>query len=78
MKTLAEIESCGKDMLIPADIADYIGADPQSIRLQARANPAALGFPGLDNFLNLLYIMVEATNSRKLAPTKCGLFNGFE
>lgn len=45
MKTLQEIENCGKDMLIPADIADYIGADPQSIRLQARANAAALGFP---------------------------------
>lgn len=45
MKTLEEIESCGKTMLIPADIADYIGADAQSIRLQARANPAALGFP---------------------------------
>jgi len=45
MKTLEEIEACGKAMLIPSDIADYIGADPQSIRLQARANAAALGFP---------------------------------
>ena len=45
MKTLAEIENCGKAMLIPADVAEYLGADPQSIRLQARANAAALGFP---------------------------------
>ena len=45
MKTLAEIENCGKTMLIPADVAEYLGADPQSIRLQARANAAALGFP---------------------------------
>lgn len=42
MKTLAEIENCGKAMLIPADVAEYLGADPQSIRLQARANAAAL------------------------------------
>ena len=42
MKTLAEIENCGKTMLIPADVAEYLGADPQSIRLQARANAAAL------------------------------------
>ena len=45
MKTLEEIESCGKQMLLPADIADYIGADAHSIRLQARANASALGFP---------------------------------
>ena len=32
-------------MLLPSDISDFIGADPQSIRLQARANAAALGFP---------------------------------
>lgn len=45
MKTLDEIERCGKDMLIPTDIADFLGADAHSIRLQARANAAALGFP---------------------------------
>lgn len=45
MKTLEEIEACGKPMLIPSDIADYIGSDAHSIRLQARANAAALGFP---------------------------------
>ena len=45
MRTLQEIEACGKEMLLPADIADYLGCDPQSIRLQARKDPAALGFP---------------------------------
>lgn len=45
MKTLNEIDSCGKNMLNPQDIAEFLGADPQSIRLAARANPAGLGFP---------------------------------
>lgn len=45
MKTLDEIEACGKQMLLPADVADFLGCDPQSIRLQARADAAALGFP---------------------------------
>ena len=45
MRTLEEIEACGKQMLLPTDIAEYIGADAHSIRLQARANAAALGFP---------------------------------
>lgn len=45
MKTLAEIENCGKDMLMPSDVAGFLGCDAHSIRLQARANPAALGFP---------------------------------
>lgn len=45
MKTLDEIEASGKNMLLPADVADFLGCDPQSIRLQARADAAALGFP---------------------------------
>ena len=45
MRTLDEIEASGKNMLLPADVADFLGCDPQSIRLQARANAAALGFP---------------------------------
>jgi hypothetical protein len=45
MKTLQEIENCGKDMLTPADIAPVFGCDAQSIRMQARANAGALGFP---------------------------------
>ena len=45
MKTLEEIERSGKNMLLPADVADYLGCDPQSIRLQARTDASALGFP---------------------------------
>lgn len=45
MKTLEEIESCGKPMLQVAEIAEFIGCDPQSIRVQARADASALGFP---------------------------------
>lgn len=45
MKTLEEIESCGKPMLRVAEIAEFIGCDPQSIRVQARTDASALGFP---------------------------------
>lgn len=45
MKTLEEIERCEKQMLTLADIAPVIGCDQHSIRLQARANASALGFP---------------------------------
>ena len=45
MKTLEEIEACGRPMLQVADIADFIGCDPQSIRVQARADASARGFP---------------------------------
>lgn len=45
MKTLQEIESCGKEMLSLADIAPVIGCDQHSIRLQAREDAKALGFP---------------------------------
>lgn len=45
MKTLEEIERCGLNMLQPADIAEFIGCDPQSIRVQAKADASALGFP---------------------------------
>ena len=47
MKTLEEIESCGRPMLQVADVAEFIGCDPQSIRGQARADASALGFPGI-------------------------------
>lgn len=45
MKTLEEIESCGRPMLQVADVAEFIGCDPQSIRVQARTDASALGFP---------------------------------
>ena len=45
MKTLQEIENCGLNMLGPADVAEFIGCDPQSSRVQAKADASALGFP---------------------------------
>lgn len=45
MTTLAEIEACGKDMLIPTDVAPIFPCDPHSIRLQAHDDPTKLGFP---------------------------------
>ena len=45
MKTLQEIENSGLNMLQPTDIAEFIGCDPQSIRVQAKADASALGFP---------------------------------
>ena len=45
MRTLNEIENCGKDMLIPADVAGYLGCHPHSINVTARQAPELLGFP---------------------------------
>lgn len=45
MRTLQEIENCGKAMLTPSDVAPYLGCEAYSITLQARKNPLALGFP---------------------------------
>lgn len=44
MSTLEEIIACTKDWLTPEDIAPHYGCNPQSIRIQARENPAAFGF----------------------------------
>ena len=43
--TLEEIRASDKTFLTPADVAGVLAADAQSIRLQARKDPAALGFP---------------------------------
>lgn len=45
MRTIEEIERSEKEMLSLADIAPVIGCDQHSIRLQARADARALGFP---------------------------------
>ncbi len=45
MNTLAEIELCDKEMLLPTDIAGVLDCDAHSIRLQARDDPKQLGFP---------------------------------
>ena len=43
--TLDEIRVSDKPFLTPADVAGVLAADAQSIRLQAREFPEALGFP---------------------------------
>lgn len=43
--TLQEIENCPKTMLAPSDVAGYLGCEPYSINLQAKRDPALLGFP---------------------------------
>lgn len=43
--TLDEIRASDKPFLTPADVAGVLAADAQSIRLQAREFPEALGFP---------------------------------
>lgn len=44
---LERIRSMTAATLTPADIAPVLGSDPNTIRMQARANPEALGFPVL-------------------------------
>ena len=43
--TLDEIRASDKTFLTPADVSGVLAADAQSIRLQAREFPEALGFP---------------------------------
>lgn len=43
--TLEEIRASDKPFLTPAEVAGVLAADAQSIRLQAREFPEALGFP---------------------------------
>ena len=45
MRTLEEIEASEKTMLVPEDVAEYLGCHHHTINLQAKANPALLGFP---------------------------------
>ena len=43
--TLEQIRRSAKAVLIPTDVAEVLGCDPQSIRDQARNRPDLLGFP---------------------------------
>ena len=43
--TLEEIRRSGKDMLSPADIAEVIGSDQETIRVTARKHPERVRFP---------------------------------
>jgi len=43
--TLEELRASTKPMLTPADVAPVLGVNPYSINIQARDDPASLGFP---------------------------------
>ena len=43
--TMDEIRESRNDMLSPADIADVLGSDPQTIRVTARTHPERIGYP---------------------------------
>lgn len=43
--TLDDIRAMDKPCITPAEAGQVLGINPQSIRIMARANPAALGFP---------------------------------
>lgn len=43
--TMEEIKTSDKCFLIPTDVAEVIGCDPQYIRIAARDCPEQLGFP---------------------------------
>lgn len=43
--TLDEIRNSTKMMLTPSDVAEVLGCDAQSIRINAKIAPERLGFP---------------------------------
>ena len=43
--TMEQMRKSDAVFLCAADIAPILGCDPQSLRVQARDHPAALGFP---------------------------------
>ena len=45
MKNLTEIENSTANCLTVAEVAEFLGANPQSIREQAHKCPEKLGFP---------------------------------
>ena len=43
--TISDLMITDKPMLTPEDISSVLGSDPQTIRIAAKQNPKALGFP---------------------------------
>ena len=43
--TLSDLRALTVDILTPAQVAQVLGTDPNTLRWQAREDPAALGFP---------------------------------
>lgn len=42
--TIEDLRAMTKAMITPKEAADVLGVDPHSIRMQAKENPAMLGF----------------------------------
>lgn len=42
--TLDELRNSDKQILVPDDVAPFLGCDPHHIRVQARERPELLGF----------------------------------
>ena len=45
LMTLEQIKTSDKVFLTPGDIAPVLRCDPHTLRMQAHADPAKLGFP---------------------------------
>lgn len=43
--TISEMQQCSRAFLLPADVAGVLNCDPQWIRIMARNDRDALGFP---------------------------------
>lgn len=43
--TIEELKVSGKPLLTCQEVGEILGVDPHGIRIWARANPSALGFP---------------------------------
>ena len=43
--TVEGIKNLDREMLTPADVADILGSDPQTIRMTARKYPERIGYP---------------------------------
>lgn len=42
---LHDIEKIDREYLLPREVAEVLGADPQDIRVQAKQDASRLGFP---------------------------------
>jgi len=49
MMTIEDIRNSEKILLSPADVSAVTGMDPQTLRVTARQNPSAIGFPFMFN-----------------------------
>lgn len=45
MMTLDDLRRLPVDILTPAQVAPFLGTNPETLRWQAREEPSALGFP---------------------------------